>query len=95
MTRYEYFEKWMTHEEWETWKRLSPSRFKSVHELPNLREARLRRKSYLNKQVEYVCIGDAIDDFQTMVNMYLHWSETPQGHSHWYVIHNERTNPIR
>lgn len=94
MTRYEYFEKWMTHEEWETWKRLSPPRFKQLHSLLNLRDARARRREYLMEEVSFATNRQAITDFENMTNMYLRWADTPQSHYHWSQL-NSRTNPIR
>lgn len=94
MTRYEYFEKWMTHEEWKTWKQLSPPRFKAMHDLPTLREAKAKRQQYLMEEVSFPNSSTAANDFSNMTNMYLRWMDTPQSHYHWSEVNN-RTNPIR
>ncbi len=84
----------MTHEEWETWKRLSPKKFKQMHDLPNLREAKAKRQQYLMEEVSYETHYKAVRDFDSMTNMYIVWMNTPQGHQHWSEL-NERKNPIR
>ena len=94
MTRYEYFEKWMTTEEWRTWKELSPPIFKRNFGLPTLREAKAKRREYLMEEVNYTTASHAANGFSTMINMYLRWTDTPQGHVHWsHLI--DRTHPIR
>jgi hypothetical protein len=93
MTRYEYFEKWMTTDEWRTWKQLCVSRFRQIHTL-NTRQARVKRREYLMQEVNFPNDAAATNDFDTMTNMYMLWSSTPQGHSHWNRL-NSRTGPIR
>ena len=94
MTRYEYFEKWMTHDEWKAWKHQSPSRFKRLFDLPNLREAKAKRQQYLMEEVSYMSNYNAVRDFDSMTNMYIVWRDTPQGHNHWSDLNN-RKNSIR
>lgn len=96
MTRYEYFEKWMTTEEWRTWKELSPSRIRENTGCANMLQARARRREYLMEEVNYIAGSDsrAISDFQEMTNVHIRWNDTPQGHSHWHDLNN-RIGPIR
>lgn len=96
MNRYEYFEKWMTTDEWKELKRQFPSRYRQSVTLCNIRQARAERMRYLMTEVDYVVGSDsrAINDFQHMTNMYVRWSDTPQGHTHWERLNN-RIAPIR
>jgi hypothetical protein len=94
MTRYEYFEKWMTHDEWKAWKQFSPPRFKRAFDLPTLREAKAKRREYLMEEVNHTTASHAANEFSNMTNMFIIWDDTPQGHSHWERLNN-RTNPIR
>ena len=94
MTRYEYFEKWMTTEEWKELKKQFPSRYRLVTPGCNIRQARARRRDYLMQEVNFPSNTIAINDFENMTNMYVKWIDTPQGHSHWERLNN-RTGPIR
>lgn len=95
MTRYEYFEKWMTTEEWRTWKEQAPSRIRQLQSDPcNIRQARQKRREYLMTEVVYPSSVIAINDFEEMTNMYVRWVDTPQGHTHWSLLNNRR-GPIR
>lgn len=83
MTRYDYFETWLTPMEWATWKKytyLRPS----------------GRKSYLNENIDFVNMTkDQIEkDFTDMIDHKLDWSETPQGHLYWSNVYS-RTEPVR
>jgi hypothetical protein len=84
----------MTHDEWKTWKQLSPLKFRQVHDLLTLREAKAKRREYLMEEVNYIVGSDsrAINDFQNMTNMYLRWMDTPQGHNHWADLNNRITS---
>ena len=93
MTRYEYFEKWMTTEEWRAWKQLCVGRFREIHRL-NTRQARVKRREYLMQEVSFPNNAAVLDDFDTITNMYIRWNSTPQGHSHWNRL-NGRKEPIR
>jgi len=84
MTRYEYFETWLTTEEWKEWKthtRLSPS----------------RRKTYLDQEIDFdnMLESEVDDEFKEMINDCLCWCNTPSGHSYWREIWEERRAPIR
>ena len=84
MTRYDYFETWLTREEWATWK-------KHTHLTPS------RRKEYLNEDIDFdnMTEGQVDDEFMDMINGYIDWSDTPQGHAYWREIYFERREPIR
>lgn len=94
MNRYEYFEKWMTTEEWKEFKRQFPTRYRDVTYGRNIRIARERRREFLMQDVSFPSNKAAIDEFESMTNLYVRWSDTPQGHSHWERLNN-RTGPIR
>ena len=94
MTRYEYFEKWMTTDEWKEFKRQFPSRYRQSISNCNIRQARARRTDYLMQEVNFPSSQIAINDFQDMTNMYVRWVDTPQGHIHWSQLNN-RIAPIR
>lgn len=83
-TRYEYFEAWLTPEEWATWKRYT--------HLPSS-----RRKEYLNEQIDFdnMLESEVEDEFRDMINAYLDWSDTPQGNAHWNDVWYSRQRPIR
>jgi len=94
MTRYEFFEAWLTPEEWKEWKIHSVKRFKQLHSLTT-REARERRDSYLKIDVTHFTDRQKIqEDWDTMTNRFLRWSDTHQGHSYWSNV-NCRTAPCR
>jgi hypothetical protein len=95
MTRYEFFEAWLTPKEWAEWKKHSVKRFRHMYGL-NLQEARARRKNYLNSQL-YFDVTDrprVLDEWDDMTNRHIHWRDTTQGHNHWSQV-NSRTAPCR
>jgi hypothetical protein len=94
MNRYEYFEKWMTTEEWKEFKRQFPSRYRQSISNCSIRQARARRTDYLMQEVNFPSSQIAINDFENMTNMYIRWVDTPQGHTYWSQLNN-RTGPIR
>ncbi len=83
-TRYEYFEAWLTPEEWATWKRYNPA-------TPS------RRKNYLNERLDFDSMteSEVDNDFMNMINEHMVWSDTPQGHPYWREVWLERRAPIR
>lgn len=97
MTRYEYFEAWLTPKEWATWKRYSLRRFSQLygHGTMNLIEARAKRKWYLcEEQVNLSTSRDINDEWDDMTNRLIRWADTPQGHSYWERV-NARTRAVR
>lgn len=95
MNRYEYFEKWMTVDEWRTWKQQAPGRIREILDVPcNIRRARNKRRLYLMEEVNFRCDAEAIFEFEEMTELYVRWVDTPQGHTHWNIL-NQRTGPIR
>jgi len=95
MTRYELFEAWLTTEEWKEWKKHSVRRFKQLHSLSSMNEARERRKQYLNTDVSHLTFDRrwVLNDWDSMTNIHLRWTDTAQGHSYWSDV-NMRTEPI-
>jgi hypothetical protein len=91
MTRYEFFEAWLTPEEWAEWKKHSVKRFKQMYSLTT-EAARERRNRYLTTDITFVTenIWSVSDDWDDMTNRCLRWSDTAQGHSHWSQVNNRR-----
>ena len=95
MTRYEFFEAWLTTEEWIEWKKHSVKRFRQLHSM-TLQRAREQRRKYLDADMTFITsnIHSVHNDWDDMTNRHLRWNDTAQGHSHWSVV-NSRTAPIR
>jgi hypothetical protein len=95
MTRYEFYEAWLTTEEWMEWKKHCLKRFRQMHSI-NLQQARVHRRKYLDADMTFITqnIWSVSDDWDDMTNRCLRWSDTAQGHSHWSQV-NSRTAPIR
>ena len=95
LSRYQYFEAWLTPKEWATWKKHSVKNFQDLFSCTES-EARGRRNQYLNKGFSFAAM--ATDDirymFETMIDRYLTWRNTPQGVEYWQRVAN-RTRPIR
>lgn len=84
MTRYEYFEAWLTTKEWRTWKKYTINRL-VVSQGVSRNTAKAIRDRYLREEIPFdtnnhpeVC--DAWDD---MISYRLRWMDTPEGYSHW------------
>ena len=95
MTRYEFFEAWLTTEEWKDWKKHSVKRFKQMYSLTT-QAAKEKRKRYLNVDIGSITAlrHVVLNEWDDMTNRHLRWSDTPQGHSHWSNV-NSRTAPCR
>ncbi len=83
MTRYEYFEAWLTPKEWATWKKHTYLTSSS-------------RKAYLSQEIDFdnMLECEIQDDFVEMIDGQLSWSNTPQGLDYWQRV-AERGRPIR
>lgn len=46
------------------------------------------------QEVNFPSSTIAINDFESMTNVYVRWIDTPQGHAHWERLNN-RKGPIR
>lgn len=95
MTRYEYFETWLTPKEWATWKKHSVRQFMNAYGITES-EAKEARKRYLNEEKDF----DSLDRltihtmFDRMIDHWLLWRLTPQGRDYWGTV-SQRTAPIR
>lgn len=94
MTRYEYFEKWMTTNEWREFKEQFPHLYRRNIDRCSVLRAIAKRKEYLSQEVAFHSEGSDIREFNNMTNMYVCWIDTPQGYAHWAILNN-RTGPIR
>ena len=95
MTRYEFFEGWLTPNEWRTWKKHTVNRSIAMQGVSR-DTAKAMRDRYLREQTpfdtnNYPEVSDAWDD---MINYRLRWADTPEGHSHWERV-CMRTAPVR
>ena len=95
MTRYEFFEGWMTPKEWRTYKKYTVNRLIATQGVSR-DTAKAIRDRYLREQTpfdtnSYSEVCDAWDD---MINYRLRWAGTPEGHSYWERV-NMRTAPVR
>jgi hypothetical protein len=95
MTRYEFFEAWLTTEEWVEWKKHCVKRFRQLHSM-TLRQAKAQRRRYLDQDMTFITqnIHSVANDWDDMTNRHLRWSDTAQGHSYWSSV-NSRTAPCR
>jgi len=95
MTRYEYFEAWLTTEEWKDWKKHSVTRFSLVHAV-SLSTARAMRDRYLKEEVAYDenNADDMHNDWDYMTDQLIRWADTRQGHWHWQGV-NSRDEAVR
>lgn len=91
MTRYEFFEAWLTPDEWKEWKIHSVKRFKQMYSLTT-QAARDKRNRYLSRDVWFIAADRqaVLDEWDDMTNRHLRWSDTSQGHSHWSNVNNRR-----
>jgi hypothetical protein len=94
-SRYEYFEAWLTPKEWATWKKHSVKGFQDLFSCTES-EARARRNEYLNEPFPFEAFPtDTIRYmFETTIDRYLSWRNTPQGLGYWQSV-ALRTRPIR
>jgi hypothetical protein len=95
LSRYEYFEAWLTPKEWATWKKHSVKDFQDLFSCTES-EARARRNEYLNEGFSFEVMADENIRymFETMVDRYLTWRNTPQGLDYWQRVAT-RILPIR
>jgi len=96
LSRYEYFEAWLTPKEWATWKKHSIACFQRTFSCTE-GEAKTRRNQYLNQDdfpFEAMATSDIQYMFESMIDRYLTWRNTPQGLDYWQGV-AERTRPIR
>jgi len=95
LSRYQYFEAWLTPKEWATWKKHSVKNFQDLFSCTES-EARGKRNQYLNEGFPFGAM--ATDDirymFGTMIDRYLTWRNTPQGLHYWQRV-AQRTRTIR
>jgi len=95
MTRYEFFEGWMTPKEWRTYKKYTVNRLISTMGVSR-DTAKGMRDTYLREQILFdpssrLEIDDAWDD---MINYRLRWIDTPEGQDYWQRVCN-RCAPVR
>lgn len=95
MTRYEFFEGWMTPKEWRTYKKHTVNRLVSTMGVSR-DTAKGMRDRYLREEIPFspsdrIEIDDAWDD---MINYRLRWIDTPEGQDYWQRVCN-RTAPVR
>ena len=95
MTRYEFFEGWLTPDEWRTYKKHSVSRFSQRYSVPHS-EARRERDEYLRREHDFEGMTQSCINriFDSMINDHLYWGDTPQGIDHWSEV-SRRRSPIR
>lgn len=95
MTMYEYFEAWLTTKEWRAWKKHSVSRFSHRYAVPHS-TARQKRDGYLKHEHDFEGMSRSCINamFDSMIDDYLYWSDTPQGIDHWSEV-SRRRSPIR
>ena len=95
MTMYEYFEAWLTTKEWRTWKKHSISRFSHRYGMTQS-EAKRERDEYLRHEHDFESMTRSQINgmFDSMIDDYLYWYETPQGVDHWGEV-SHRRSPIR
>ena len=93
-TRYEYFEAWLTPREWATWKRYSLYYFAEITDSD--RKAKELRTEYLNRRHNFNSMprSEVQILFETMIDEYLTWRNTPEGLDHWQMV-ARRIRPIR
>lgn len=95
MTRYEFFEGWMTPKEWRSYKKHTLSRLISTMGVSR-DTAKGMRDRYLREQILFDPSNhcEVCDEWDDMINYRLRWTDTPEGHSYWERI-CQRTAPIR
>ena len=95
MTRYEFFEGWMTPKEWRSYKKHTVRRLISTMGVSR-DTAKDMRDRYLREEIPFspsnrIEIDDAWDD---MINYRLRWIDTPEGQDYWQRVCN-RSAPVR
>lgn len=92
---YEYFEGWLTTKEWRTWKRYCIDRIKNRHSCSTA-EARAMRDGYLRRECDFLNMTNSqvFAMFDSMIDDYIYWVDTPQGVDHWQTV-SYRRRPIR
>jgi len=95
MTRYEFFEAWLTAEEWATWKKHCLKRIQVMQGVSR-DTAKVIRQRFLHNQVSFNPNNayEVSDLWDELSNRYIRWADTPQGHNHWSNVNNRR-EPIR
>jgi hypothetical protein len=91
MNMYEYFEGWLTTKEWRTWKRYSVNRIENRYAC-STDEARVKRDEYLRKEYDFTSMTRSwiFGMFDSMIDDYIYWVDTPQGVDHWQVVSQRR-----
>jgi len=93
MTRYEFFEAWMTPEEWREWKRSFVIKVREDQGLSKA-SAIILRERFLEEQVFFNGGVKMLRDWRDVVDARIIWSRTSQGHNHWQEVYH-RMEPIR
>jgi len=91
MTMYEYFEDWLTTKEWRTWKRYCIDCIENRHSC-SIAEAKVKRDEYLRKEYDFLNMtrSQVFAMFDSMIDDYIYWVDTPQGVDHWQVVSQRR-----
>ena len=92
MSRYELFEAWLSPDEWATFKKMLLKAFAGDSAI-----RKASRYKYLHKDLEaldQLSPFQKIQSFGEMINMMV-WHDTPEGHSYWRDIYDNRRQPIR